>query len=81
MQIISLELSDILLIAVPDGMLTADKTRSQEISNQFAVNLRRKIYLKLNVSLNFISPRVGLKYFAKNGVSRLNGLWSNQEGP
>ena len=65
MQIISLELSDILLIAVPDGMLTADKTRSQEISNQFAVNLRRKIYLKLNFSPNFTGTGDGLKSSAK----------------
>ena len=31
MQIIGLELNDTLLIAMPYGMLTADKARSQEI--------------------------------------------------
>ena len=31
MQIIGLGLNDILVIAIPDGVLTADKARSQDI--------------------------------------------------
>lgn len=38
MQIIGLGLNNILVIAMPDGVLTADKARSEDTPNQFAAN-------------------------------------------